>query len=210
MGEDPFEAQKRANESYRALGRYVSEFSRLIWWMRMLIASTVAKPGAYSLAELALGESTAQPIANAFFGICKTLVEADEEKVGDRLRVRVNEAIKLRNDFAHGDWFIGWRRLHADGTVPDNSEDPFLKRIRPTRKAGPIDERDYLPADLDAFSDDLIVLRNLVAEYGMVATSATNDPVLKALRVRDLFTYSDGEVCRDGPQAENVNAVDRR
>jgi hypothetical protein len=212
-GDDPFEAQERANDSFRALGRYVSEFSRLIWWMRMLIASAVTlegRPGSYSLAEMALGESTAQPITNAFFGICNTFLESDEQKIGTRLRIRVSEAISLRNDFAHGDWFIGWRRLHPDGTIPENSEDPFLTRIRPTRKAGPIDDRDYPPADLDALSDELVVLRNLVVEFGMLATSATNDPVLKALRVRDLFTISDGEVARDGPQASNVDPVHRR
>jgi hypothetical protein len=210
MEPDPFEAQAKANESYRALGRYVSEFSRLVWWMRLLAASTVAKPGAFSLAEMTLGEATAQPISNAFFGICKTFLEPDEDRIADRLRKRVNEAITLRNDFAHGDWFIGWKRLHADGSVPANSEDPFLTRIRPTRKAGPRDERDYLPADLDELSDELVVLRNLVAEFGMVATSSTNDPVLQALRVRDLFTFADGEVCRDGPRADDVPTLDRR
>ena len=61
------------------------------------------------VSTLLLGEAPASAIANAYFGLCRTLGELDddEQKVCNALRKDVQQVIETRNDIAHGDWSIG-------------------------------------------------------------------------------------------------------
>ena len=209
----------RIDDSYRALGRYIYEFSRLVWHMRMYLSEVLTEggpPGRYGLAEMTLGESTAQPIANAFFGVTRKVGELtpDELKVAKALRKQVNEAIKRRNDFAHGDWYIGWKRILADGTIPEDSNETRMQRIRPSFSGDTYpDYSDHVtdtllrPADVDAFSDELESLRDQIAEYGALSTGMTNDPGLSSHRVGDVYIVQNGVVVRGGPKAGDVRAT---
>lgn len=119
----------RENDAYRAIGRYVVEFSRLIFFMRLtIIRQLMVDNGRVvdgSVPELVLGEAYADQLTNAFFAICQHVADLDDEETGvaTRLKTEVKKAIKDRNDLAHGDWWI-------------NESGPRLSRIKPGRKQG--------------------------------------------------------------------------
>lgn len=94
------------DNAYRAIGRWVVEFSQLVFWMRSLMIQRLSKPSEYGLLELAFGEATAGQIAASFFALCKTIGNLDESEtaVSNKLRDTVGRAVTRRNDFAHGDW----------------------------------------------------------------------------------------------------------
>ena len=100
----------KRDEAHRAIGRYVVEFSMLISDMRegieLALGSEENDP---MIAKLALGEAFASQITNSFFAICerKTELDDEEKQVAIRLKKEVGDAIKDRNDFAHGDREVG-------------------------------------------------------------------------------------------------------
>jgi hypothetical protein len=190
--------QAEIRDAHRALGRYVYEFSRLVWWMRMSYRQGV-NPDHQSavMVDLALGEATAQTIANALFGAIHhfgQLSDAEAEVV-KALRRRVDQSIQTRNNVAHGDWFIGWGSVGAE-----RPDDPSLLRIRPTRSTGPWDHRDVSPAELDAWSDDLVELRGLVQEAAGFTIGERKK--LGMGRLSDYQVLRDGRVVREGPKAD--------
>jgi hypothetical protein len=99
--------------AYRAIGRFMVEFSRVISVMQTAIPVVVGSisPGLPVRAlQVAVAQDTsASDLANMFFGVCTTVVDlTDEEKqVRNKLRKRVDELVGRRNDIAHGVWAIG-------------------------------------------------------------------------------------------------------
>ncbi len=147
------------DDSYRAIGRYVVEFSRLVMHMRWGIEKRLNRGGDVGVASLALGEVFANQLTEAFFAICEHVADlnAEEKRIGIRLRKEVRDEIKRRNDFAHGDWSVGEAAI---------AEDPHLYRIKPGRKEGSSQSKQLPVADIDAASENLHALRQKVAEYG--------------------------------------------
>lgn len=189
--------EQDVDDAYRALGKYVFRFSRLVFMLRSRLSQVIAAgdPARSLLGDYLLGEVTAQPIANSFFGIMmtETGLDEDEQKVARRLRDQVNDTITLRNAVAHGDWWIGWG--FAGATTPDP---PTLDRYRPSRKAGLKEVRELSVADLDAMSEKMAALQNLVDEFAelCVGTRRTMD----GQRVGDYLIIENGEVVREGPR----------
>src|SRR5579872_337319 len=150
--------EKEIQEAHRSLGRYVYEFSRLIWHMRTTTASAVGSGQitGLSLGEIVLSEATASQITNAFFAVCEHLgrFDAGERSIGRRLRACVIKEYELRNELLHGDWFIGFKVMHADGEPAERSSTPRLSRPRP--KIGPPETKVYGPEELDGFSDRVV------------------------------------------------------
>lgn len=111
MSDDP-EYKQAVDDAYRALGRYMYEFSRLVWWMKFGIEHRLIRANSRDapwIGQLLLGEAAAQHIANAFFGVMGLSEHDDIERaVAKKLRTQVNEVIQTHNDIAHGDWFIGY------------------------------------------------------------------------------------------------------
>jgi hypothetical protein len=193
--------QRQKDDAYRAVGRYVVEFSRLIFQMRtaMEIRLGTEPP---MLGILAFGEATAAQVANACFAMCETAADLDddEQKVADWLRKAVRKEIETRNDFAHGDWWIGW----VSGGEPDNITTPWLDRIKPSRRKGARVKTEISVAELDERSEKLIRLRNLVAQFAQVCLVperyAGYKPVRgPKVRVGDFLIMRAGEVVREGP-----------
>lgn len=190
-----------ASEVYRSLGRYVYEFSRLVFWMRYItiLRLTQEEPEVFHLGELALGEATAQPISNAFFAVCResgSLVEP-EEKIRSELQRQVNETIAKRNDIAHGDWSIGWGA----------GRQTILRRIKPARKTGALEWKAFHTAELDSLSNDLHTLRDRVVEFGFLATTDEHfpdDPYFGRLRVSDVLVLRGNSVNREGPRVDEI------
>src|SRR5581483_9489563 len=125
------EYRRQMDDAYRAVGRYVVEFSQLVGRMRNLLTGRLSGEDVpQAISELALGEATAHQMMVAFFGACRYLggFDAAEAKVEAHLRNRVAHTIEKRNDVAHGDWWIGILRSDATDMIP-----PKLVRIRPLR-----------------------------------------------------------------------------
>lgn len=178
---------------YRAVGRYVVEFSRLMFHMRFGIERRLNRGGDVGVASLALGQITADQLAPAFFAVCEKVAELDDEerRVGIRLRKEVRDEIKRRNDFAHGDWNLN---------LPEGDGTPVLHRTKPGRKSG-ASLRMALPvAEIDAACGDLHALRQKVAEYG-AACLGTYPVDLKGgekVRVRNVLRMKGHGVERRG------------
>src|SRR5689334_18187321 len=138
------------DEAHRAIGRYVAEFSNLISEMREAIEYLLEGDDP-SIVRLTLGETTASQVANAFFAICEQAAGFDDEEqqVAIRLKKEVTDAIKARNDFAHGDWVM------AKEYGGQESPGPTLRRIKPGRREGAMTERVRPVEELDALSEDL-------------------------------------------------------
>jgi hypothetical protein len=188
--------EEERDDAYRAVGRYVVEFSRLIFHMRLGVIHELANDRDSLPHQLALGGSSARQISDAFFAICEYVMispEADEIRIGRRLQRDVNEEIKKRNDVAHGDWWVGFGRKESG-----EGGDPRLLRVKPSKRAGAFEARDIPVAELDQWSDDLYALRQFVAEYGAIRLNTFHS---RGLRVRDIFVMRDGRVVREGPKA---------
>jgi hypothetical protein len=203
---DEAEHQRQTDDAYRAVGRYVVEFSRLVFHMRFAVARRLTPPGdGPILGEMALGEATADPIANTFFGMCRVTneLDADEQKVASELRKTVKAAIKNRNDIAHGDWWMG---LAAEGA--ETIHDPIVIRIRPDRSKGAVDLKQLTVGELDRMSESLAQLRNLVAEFGEICLGPDKETHLPdGVRVSDILVIEDGRVVRNGSKASSTDVV---
>lgn len=186
--------------AYRAVGRYVVEFSRLIASMRLGIERHLAIDGSRAVPALALGAASPEPITRAFFAMCEHVAELEksEQKVAIRLRVEVLEEIKRRNDFAHGDWLLG-------NTV-EAFDHPILVRVKPGRRQGSVQNREVPIADIDAAADEVYVLGQKVTEFGAICLGTFPIGIGKdrsPFKVRQAFKVEDKEVIRTNPVAIN-------
>jgi CHASE2 domain-containing sensor protein len=176
MTDEPSAAELSPEETYRSIGRYVYEFSQLVAQMRATMTRYL-NTTPQAVAEYAFAQSGPDQIANAFFGMCRAATQLDvaEEKTAARLGVWVGEAIEMRNNVAHGDWWVGASVLGVQAVE------------RSAR-------------DLDARSDALVTLINLVAEYGAVCLR--QPPYSRGEhRVSDYIVMRAGEAVREGPKA---------
>jgi hypothetical protein len=165
-------SEQDKREIHRAVGRWIVEFSRLIFRMRLGIIRYVTPEGDQTGATLALGEATARQIADAFFAICAhaTPPDANEKKIATRLRNDVNEQIRRRNDFTHGDWWVGARL--PSGEV----DDTFLHRVKPGRASGAASIDELSAEKLDELSDALYELWQHVTEFGEICLHQSQVP----------------------------------
>jgi hypothetical protein len=180
-----------SDDFYRAVGRYVVEFSRLVFHMRYGVERRLTAGGDPTVASLALGEVFANQITETFFATCEHVADLNdaERRVGVRLRKEVRDEISRRNDFAHGDWSVGAAAF---------KEEPTLSRVKPGRKDGSRQQKQLPPADIDAISDSLFALRQKVAEYGAACLGTyfidlrNGDPV----QVRHVLKMDGNQVIR--------------
>lgn len=191
----------REEDAYRAVGRYVVEFSRLVFHMRRGIERQLASDEDRLIAAMAVGEAFANQITEAFFGICEHVADLNEEekRVGVRLRKEVRDEIKRRNDFTHGDWAIGGLNSY---------EDPILARVKPGRKGGALQIKELPVSDIEAAADAAHVLAQKVAEFSAICLGGhpfvigTGDNA-EPLRVRHAFRMDGHDVARISPVAIN-------
>lgn len=185
--------------TYRAIGRYVVRFAVLVDTMRNLLARQLMGDGAINAVPyLLMGEMTAQPIANSFFGACRLEAELSDadQKVERALNNQVNDQIKFRNDLAHGDWSLdAWRFAR---TPPGVSE---LFRLRPARKAGFVDAMHISAEALETRCVALDLLTVRLIEYGSICFGLDD---YKGLHVSDVLTASNKLVRRDGEKASQI------
>jgi CHASE2 domain-containing sensor protein len=176
MADEPSAAELSPDEAYRSIGRYVYEFTQLISQMRAIMTRYL-NTSPQGLADLAFAQSDPDQIATAFFAMCRAAAQLDlaEEKTASRLRTRVGEAIEMRDNVAHGDWWVGSSVLGAEAV-------------------------ELSARELDGRSDSLATLTNIVAEYGTVCLRIPPYDVGQH-RVSDYIVMRAGEAVREGPKA---------
>jgi hypothetical protein len=157
-------------EMYRAIGRYMVEFSSLVLHMRYTMSSRLKRADdPPELIELAFGEAPAQGIANSFFAFCRATArpafDTEEEAIERNLRKRVLDEIPRRNDIAHGDWL-----LIKAGSRSEPFIKPELAHTKPARKQGSLTSQSYSPAALDEISNQLSDLTSCIWVFGLICT----------------------------------------
>ena len=76
-------------DAYRVIGRYVVEFSQLMFLMRSELARYLGSPrNRAEIAHLVLGQAMPNQLTDAFFAVCIEAgnLDADETKVARSLR----------------------------------------------------------------------------------------------------------------------------
>lgn len=176
--------------------------------MRLCMEDRLGKSDDPMLAKLALGELTADPLSSAFFGMCLHAAHLDEneEKVAIRLKKEVRDEINRRNDFAHGDWWIGF------GVKEDGSGgDPMLMRTKSSRKQEPWRTQEIPIAEIDERTDALHDLRQMVAEFGEICLNPDRTAFKwgRPIGVKHVFRWDKktSRVFRDGPHADEHRYV---
>jgi hypothetical protein len=209
VDDDEFELLEA--DAYRAIGKYVVQFSSLVHNMRALITERLTVGSdEQDLAELAFGEVFPSQLSAAFFGMCRFTGDLDpaEMKVESALRNAVTKAFEMRNDIAHGDWWLGY--LSPDGRGMDP---PILVRIRPLRGRGASKVVALGAAELDALSFDLFCLSADVTGFGQLALGlpvlhrGTGERSAGEYRIRDVYGVERGKVVRSGPEAELIAEI---
>jgi hypothetical protein len=187
-----------AGNTYREIGHYIVRFAALIDAMRNRLATqltwgiTPPNPVPY----IVMGEMTAMPMANAFFGACRSVAELEDSelRVEKILISQVQEQIKFRNDIAHGDWEVdAWQYAR---TPPGVSE---LYRLRPNRRAGYVEATHISAEAIETRRVQVDQLRDRVLDYGTICLKLHDSG---DLRVCDVLIVEDGIVRRDGPKTE--------
>ena len=191
---------KEKDDAYRAVGRWFVEFSRLIFHMRLQVEQRLAKHELDPrIGTVAMRPAGPGAVNEAFFGMCHLLGNLDqgEKKIAEALQVNVDRAIRRRNEFAHGDWWVGFG-AKADGS----SGDPFLTR---TRKGDTFwTTRDVPVGQLDALSNDLRTRTNYVTEFGEMCLAPERSEFIwgHSVRPKDVFVIdSENRVAREGPSS---------
>jgi len=160
--------QEEMDDAHRAIGRYVVAFAEMVREMRTIVGLYIAGGDRWILVDMALGEATAQPVSAAFFSLCRDAGEFTkaEEDVADALSKAVAKTIRERNDIAHGDWTVG--AITFDEHRNLETVTPRLLRATPRVKK-PYKVEPLKPSEIDARTDRLLELLNMVDEFGRLA-----------------------------------------
>ncbi|MEU1954967.1 hypothetical protein [Nocardia rhamnosiphila] len=111
---------------HQAIGLYITAFSELIEGMRSQIyeyfdpPSVTWRGGSYPLLDILFANMTANPIVESFFAMSTHVADLDEPdtRIRNALKRQVQAKVSFRNDLAHADWSVGWRRVGTDELVP--------------------------------------------------------------------------------------------
>lgn len=179
--------------TYRAIGRYVVEFSLVVAYMQIdMIERICFETDTAPLAYLTLGEAPARQISDAFFAVCAAAGGCDkvELRILRKIQGRLNDEINRRNDFAHGDWFDALRPLDEA-----NPATFVLTRMKPSRKTNPGSAKGYSSRDLEAAVAEVRLLASWVLDVG----DALLRPHPTDRSLRDYFSLDEnGAVTRSG------------
>jgi hypothetical protein len=198
-------------QTYRAIGHYVVEFGLLVFVVRDQLAMHLSGDRPDPLPYIVMGEMTARPLANAFFGGCRRAAmvndpdrqtfTGDDRAVENVLIAETTQQIEFRNDLAHGDWAVNAHRFAR--TQPGVSE---LLRLRPNRKDGSHVETIHVSIkDLEDRCVALEALANRLHEYAMICFG---DARWEGLAPSDIFAVASKVITRDGPKAAQIKPPD--
>ena len=165
--------------------------------MRRFTALRISGVPERELGEIPLGELHAAQISGAFFQLARQTnsFSNDEKAVEAWLRNQVRKAAEDRNNYAHGDWWVG---------LPSVA-DAVLFRIKPRATEPEAGKFERIPADeLDAKAEELTDLISLVVAFALVcleqpAMRAESDDgswrgLTDPVRLNDLLEKHEGRV----------------
>jgi len=190
------EAEPHA-DAYRAIGRHVVEYSALVAAMRSAIEHQLTRDDPM-IPRLALAQASQKALSNAFFAICEREADfsASEKKIAARLKGEVTNTMAERNNFAHGDWEMGFGILG----------DPQLVRTKLTGVARAWVATIRPANEIDALSDELVRLTDWVLEFAWICFRVHPLTQYKHLKIRvsDIFQAKGKRVQRTGPLADET------
>jgi hypothetical protein len=98
----------QTNEIYQALGQFFVEFSRMVSAMEGGLYSITG--GDQGMIRAIVAELTADPLTRAWRSVIVqgTDLSENDRKVLSDLVAEISNLINLRNDWAHGTWFVGY------------------------------------------------------------------------------------------------------
>jgi hypothetical protein len=153
-----FEAQR--DDAYRALGRYIAEYSQLFLKLRWTVATCLQREVALTVPLMAIGGLGDNRLTVAFFSICKyvgtfTFGEPtpEDDAIAAKFQKAVEKEIRRRNEFAHGTWWIGWG-------LGDQMAIPNLWPTGPGRNPSK-----RSAADLDKTTDAMVELQEFLGQF---------------------------------------------
>jgi hypothetical protein len=122
---DDSDRTAQVNAIYQAIGHFFVEFSQLQLALERGIS--IAINGDFKSTLAALVELTADPLVKAWQSAMSQAddVSADEINVIREIAKEIHKLITLRNDWAHGHWFVGW-----DAEAPDDGSEASLQRLK--------------------------------------------------------------------------------
>ena len=211
-----------ADDELRALGRYFHVFSRLIQMMRFQLArmSTAKVPEEYRLGEvfqaltLHTGDMNFDHLANVYFAVAELIGNYTEPelKMAKKMRSELSGFIETRNDFAHGEWQIGWfgSRPTTSGLEQMTGVELLpatLRRTKARRSGEKTSSTEYTAREIDTLSEKLVRLGCWVIDWGklvegngfVVGTPSGND--WRVARPEEVYVLRGGTLTRTGPVA---------
>jgi hypothetical protein len=100
--------EAQADRIYRALGKFFVEFSRIIWAMEFSLSIVAGGNG--EVVRAAVIEVTADPLTRVWRSamVQSTNLSDQDLAVLAEIAKGISELINLRNDWAHGNWIVGF------------------------------------------------------------------------------------------------------
>lgn len=190
MGERSSEYQAATDADYRAIGRFVVQFARLVHELRM---------GTYYLAgggmtqqdySLLTGEMTAQPLANTFFAVIRRSADAptgESLQILGRIESDISDVIRQRNDAMHGDWYVGFGEPGAELPGPS-----ILLRTKPSRRSAALSVLEFSTADLEALTERVDTVRRYVQQLTLYFLFGPAAAPYEGRSLAELFEIVDG------------------
>ena len=222
---DPLPATSPRKEGLLALGAFVYEFSRVIFWMRWGVARMATSGLAESdrvgrrfiALKLQTGEMTARQLSDVYFGMAETIADytEDERRVAQRLKNSFDDLTTVRNDFLHGEWWIGYVQTTGDERAREMP--PILSRTKAGRGGDKETEKPFAVSDLNTRTAEIVRLRHAIAEWGELVSDgrpiiSQTDPMpseVPRARPGEVYVLRGKEVVREGPQAAQVPFIPR-
>ena len=107
--------ESQTTEQYAALGQFVQEFGQICNWLQVSFVQLLSMHGLkdQTISNIIIGQRaiTAEPLIQIMEGLVGHLLGDDEvagKEIFRHTAKRFRCLIRIRNDFVHGTWFIGW------------------------------------------------------------------------------------------------------
>jgi hypothetical protein len=196
------------NSIYQALGRFIVEFSRVVSAMETGLYFVTG--GDQQLTRTIVIELTADPVARAWRSSMIQAIDLsdDDLKVLTGLAGEISALINLRNDWAHGAWFIGY----GDETTTDWSQ-AALMRFKNTAKGMALPSKlERLPtaAYIEKAATHAALLADAISTFGMIVVmrqlGETKDTrPSDRVRIKEVDGHRQVQVTQDGSNWRSSN-----
>jgi len=156
---------------YRAIGKFVVEFSQLQHMMEYMTVVALSQDGDRESSDRAwavVSGRTAQPVVDGFFSLCVQIYKNEWTEEDFALlkaaRKEIQNLIEERNRLAHDVWSLG----HPNYPVPEGFDALRFKYGTSASKGALRSARPVTVSELDAMSNKLRRLNSFVRQVGLL------------------------------------------